>query len=61
MGDGVEGFELTRRGYDRVQVDEYFARLAGGTDPGDPPRFDIVRRGYDRDQVDSRIAQLRAG
>ena len=60
-GDGFEGFDIVRRGYDRAQVDEYLRLLATGLAPAAPPSFDIARRGYDRAQVDARIAQLRTG
>lgn len=61
MADDFRGFDITRRGYDRAQVDAYLAGLAAGTAAGTPPAFDIVRRGYDRTQVDQRIVELRGG
>lgn len=60
MGDGFQGFDIARRGYDRSQVDAYLALLTAGTVPEAPPAFDVVRRGYDRAQVDARAAELRA-
>ncbi|MER7771994.1 hypothetical protein [Kitasatospora sp. NPDC096140] len=52
------GFDVARRGYDRAQVDEYFA-LPAQRRP-DRPQFDLVRRGYDRRQVDEAITLARA-
>ncbi|MFI6847587.1 hypothetical protein OG535_35275 [Kitasatospora sp. NBC_00085] len=54
------GFDVVRRGYDRVQVDGCLAALAAGDAPTDPPVFKIVRRGYDRDQVDAHVRGLLA-
>ncbi|MFB7677750.1 hypothetical protein ACFC26_40900 [Kitasatospora purpeofusca] len=46
-------FDLVRRGYERAQVDEYFA-LPPHRRPANP-QFDLVRRGYHRDQVDEAV------
>ncbi|MGW2352926.1 hypothetical protein [Actinacidiphila glaucinigra] len=54
------GFDLTRRGYDRHQVDRYLKALSEVDSPVGPPPFKIVWRGYDRQQVDARIKDLLA-
>ena len=51
-------FQEGRRGYDRSQVEAYFAALAAGGPPADFKGFDTVRRGYDGAEVDARLAAL---
>ena len=49
-------FRIVRRGFDRAQVDDYFAYVDAQQIAGDPvdqsellnKMFDVTRRGYDR-------------
>ncbi|MFD8143962.1 DivIVA domain-containing protein [Streptomyces sp. NPDC059708] len=48
-------FDVVLRGYDRRQVDQYFA--SPPHQRSGSPRFDLARRGYDRAQVDAAVRQ----
>ncbi|MEV0406231.1 DivIVA domain-containing protein [Actinoallomurus sp. NPDC050550] len=52
-----DAFDITWRGYDRRQVDEYLRRLADDPTGTPRPTFDVVLRGYDRRQVDRYLAE----
>src|SRR5262249_18934671 len=56
-------FDLKLRGYERKQVDSFFAQFEGwvkaGTPPPDTPQFTLVLRGYDPAQVDRYLDELR--
>ncbi|MFE0179072.1 hypothetical protein ACFWZ2_42880 [Streptomyces sp. NPDC059002] len=55
------GFKIVRRGYDRVQVQDYIRRMSSTAPPAEPPSFEMDRRGYDCAQVDAYIEGLRSG
>ncbi|MFC4036158.1 hypothetical protein ACFO3J_32615 [Streptomyces polygonati] len=65
LSSEFRGFDLTRHGYDRGEVDRYLDYLdhlgsLGQGAAARPPQFRTRGRGYDRDQVDARIAELLA-